>query len=119
MNYCLFLSFSLYVPNNLYLIILIVSLALSLIEMTRTIHICMYVFVIAREGVNFGINFTSCSENGNEIARGVAKCYFAVIATTSGIYPKISLLLVLSQINTIVSFVKVKISYFQTRFRNE
>ena len=54
----------------------------------------------------------SCSENGNEIARGAAECYFAVIATTSGIYPKISLLPVLSQINTIASFVKVKISDF-------
>ena len=43
------------------------------------------------------IYFTSCSENGN----------FAVIATTSGIYPKISLLPVLSQINTIAAFVKV------------
>ena len=57
-------------------------------------------------------NFTSCSENG-------ADCYFAVIATASGIYPKISLLPVLSQINTIASFVKVKISDFQTRFHNE
>ena len=34
----------------------------------------------------------------------------------SGIFPKISLLLVLSQINTIGSFVKVEISDFQTRF---
>ena len=58
----------------------------------------------AREGVKFGINFTSCSENGNEIARGAAECYFAIIATTSG---------VLSQINTIASFVKVIISDFQ------
>ena len=49
--------------------------------------------------MKFGINFTSCSENGNEIARGVAECYFAVIATTSGIYP---LLPVLSQINTML-----------------
>ena len=63
--------------------------------------------------MKFGINFTSCSENGNEIARGVAECYFAVIATKSGIYPKISLLPVLSQINTIASFVKVN---FQTRW---
>ena len=52
------------------------------------------------------INFKSCSENGKEIARGAAECYFAVIATTSGIYPKMSLLLVLSQINPIASFVK-------------
>ena len=78
-----------------------------------------FVYVIAREGVKFGINFMSCIENGNEIARGAAECYFAVIATTSGIYPKISLLPVLSQINTIAFFVKVKISYFQTRFHNE
>ena len=56
---------------------------------------------------------TSCSENGNEVARGVAECYFAVIATT---IPKISLLPVLSQINTIAFF---EISYFQTRFHNE
>ena len=47
----------------------------------------------------------SCSENGN----------FAVIATTSGICPKISFLPVLSQSNTITSFVKVKMSDFQTR----
>ena len=73
------------------------------------------VYVIAREGVKFGINFMSCSENGNEIARGAAECYFAVITITSGI----SLLQVLSQINTIASFVKVKISDFQTRFHNE
>ena len=50
-------------------------------------------------GVKFGINFTSCRENGN----------FAILAM-SGIYPKISLLLVLSQINTVASFIKVKIS---------
>ena len=47
------------------------------------------VYVVAWEGVKFGINFTSCSEDGNEIARGAAEWYFAVIATTSGIYPKI------------------------------
>ena len=69
-----------------------------------------YVYVIALEGVKSGINFTSCSENGNQIARGAAECYFAVIATTSGIYPKISLL--------IASFFKVNTSDFQTRFHN-
>ena len=69
--------------------------------------------------MKFGINFRSCSENGNEIARGAAECYFAVVATTSGIYPKISLLPVLSQINTIASIIEVKISDFQTRFHNE
>ena len=68
--------------------------------------------------VKFGINFTSGSENGTENARGAAECYFAVFATTSGIYPKISPLPVLSQINTIFSFVKVKISDIQTRFHN-
>ena len=56
--------------------------------------------------MKFGINFTNCRENGN----------FGVLATTSGIYHKISLLLVLSQINTIASFDKVKISDFQTCF---
>ena len=75
--------------------------------------------VIAREGVKFGINFTSCSEDGNVIALSAAECYFAVIANTSGIYPKISLLPVLSHFNTIASFIKVKISYFQTHFHNE
>ena len=54
----------------------------------------------------------SCSENGNEIAEGAAECYFVIIATTSGIYPKISLLPVLSQINTTASFVKVKYLVF-------
>ena len=47
-----------------------------------------FVYVIAWEGVKFGINFTSYSGNGNENARGVAECYFAVFAT-SEIYPKI------------------------------
>ena len=62
----------------------------------------------------------SCSEDSNEIiVRGVAECYFAVIVTTSEIYSKISLLPVLSQINTIASFVKVKISDFQTRCHNQ
>ena len=72
-----------------------------------------YVYVIAREGVKFGINFTSCSKNGNEIARGAAECYFAVIATRSGIYPIISLLPVLSQINTIASSLKSKYLIFK------
>ena len=59
--------------------------------------------------MKFGINFTSCCEDGSEIARGTAECNFAVLATTNGIYPKISLLLELSQIN-ISSFIRVKIS---------
>ena len=53
------------------------------------------VYVIAQEGVKFGINFTSCSENGNEITRGVAECYFAVIAKRVEFIPKFSLLPVL------------------------
>ena len=61
----------------------------------------------------------SCSENGNEITRGTAECNFAVIATSSGIYPKISLLPVLSQINSIASFVQVKISDYQTCLHDE
>ena len=71
--------------------------------------------------MKFEINFTSCSKNGNEITRGTAECNFAIMTTTRGIYPKISLLpVVLSQINTIASFVKVKISSdFQTRFHDE
>ena len=42
---------------------------------------------------------------------------FAIIATMSGIYPKISLLPV--QINNIASFIKNKTSDFQTRFHDE
>ena len=68
-----------------------------------------FVYVIVRAGVKFRINFMSCRENGN----------FAVLATMSGIYPKISLLPVLPQINAIASFIKVKISDFQTRFHDE
>ena len=62
-------------------------------------------YVIARAGVKFGINFTSCNENGN----------FAVVARTA-ILPSLLQPLVLSQINNIASFVKVKISDFQTSF---
>ena len=43
-------------------------------------------------GVKFGINFTSCSENGSEIAQGTAKYNLTILATMSGIYSKISLL---------------------------
>ena len=67
------------------------------------------IFLVTREG---GLNFTSCSENGNGIARGAAECYFAVIATTSGIYPKISLLPVIL-ILYLASFVKSKYLIFK------
>ena len=70
------------------------------------------VYVIALEGVKFGVNFMRCSENSNEIVRGATECCFAVIAATSGINPKILLLPVLSQINTIGYFFKVKRSVF-------
>ena len=52
-----------------------------------------FVYVITRVGGKFVINFTSCGENGN----------FAILATT-GIYPKISILYMLSQINAIAYF---------------
>ena len=68
----------------------------------------IYVYVIAREGVKLGINFTSCSENDNDIAQGAAMCYFAIITITSGIYPKISLLPVLSKFNSKAYFDEVK-----------
>ena len=74
---------------------------------------CNGIDVIAQVGVKFGMNFRSCSENGNEITRGAAECNSAVIATVSGIYPKISILLVISQINNLASFIKVKISVFK------
>ena len=62
----------------------------------------------------------SCSENGNEIARGTAECYFAVIAKTiEWNLSQNSLLPVLSQIYCVAAFIKVKISDFQTRFHNE
>ena len=58
--------------------------------------------------MKFGLNFMSCSENVN----------FAIIAATSGIYPKISLLPSACVI-TIICFVKIKISDFQTCFHDE
>ena len=54
------------------------------------------------------MKFMSCREKGSDIARVIAKCNFAILTTTSEIYPKISLLFELSQI--IASFIKVKIS---------
>ena len=69
--------------------------------------------------MKFGINFKSCNESGKEIVQGIAKCCFAFI----GIYPKTSLLPVLSQIDNIIdniaAFIKVKISDFQIRFDSE
>ena len=50
----------------------------------------IYVYVIARAGVIFGIYFTSCRYSGGLIARGEAECYFVTLPKTSGIYPRIS-----------------------------
>ena len=41
----------------------------------------VYVYVIARVGVKFGINFTSVRLSGNKIARGEAKCYLPLNLT--------------------------------------
>ena len=59
------------------------------------IKIYIYVYVIARAGVIFGIYFTSCRYSGSLITRGVAECYFAALPKTSGKYPRISRLPVL------------------------
>ena len=59
--------------------------------------------------MKFGINFTSCTGNGN----------FAIIATTSGIYPKKVTHAIAITINTMTSLVIVKISDFQTCFNDE
>ena len=64
-----------------------------------------------------GINFTSCNENGNEIAKGVV--LFCRHRYNEWNLSQNSILPVLSQINTIASVVKVKISDFQTRIHNE
>ena len=79
---------------------------------------CCVCICNSKGGVKFGIHFTSCRENGSEITRGAAECNFTILATTSGIYPKISLLLVLSQINTKFLLLKSKY-YLQTRFHAE
>ena len=56
----------------------------------------MHVYAIAWVVVKFGINFTICIRNGNKFAQGAAEGNFegnfAILATMSGIYPKISLL---------------------------
>ena len=41
----------------------------------------IYVYVIARVGVKFGINFTSVRLSGNKIARGEAECYLSLNLT--------------------------------------
>ena len=70
------------------------------------IHIqtgAVYVYVIARVGVKFGINFTSVRLSGNKIARGEAECYLPLNLTRVKFVPEISRLTVLLKINTIAS----------------
>ena len=55
----------------------------------------MYVYVIARVGVKFGINFTSVRLSGNKIARGEAECYLPLNLTRVKFVPEISRLTVL------------------------
>ena len=43
--------------------------------------IYIYVYVIARVGVKFGINFTSVRLSGNKIARGEAEYYLPLNLT--------------------------------------
>ena len=63
----------------------------------------IYVYVIARVGVKFGINFTSVRLSGNKIARGEAECYLPLNLTRVKFVPEISRLTVLLKINTITS----------------
>ena len=48
------------------------------------------VYVIALSGVKFGINFTSCRENGN----------FAILATTSGNFTPASAIIIASLVKS-------------------
>ena len=63
----------------------------------------VYVYVIARVGVEFGINFTSVRLSGNKIARGEAECYLPLNLTRVKVVPVISRLTLLLKINTIAS----------------
>ena len=72
----------------------------------RATKVCLtylYVYVIARVGVKFGINFTSVKLSGNKIARGEAECYLPLNLTRVKFVPEISRLTVLLKINTIAS----------------
>ena len=76
---------------------------LSRSSMENAIRIYIYVYVIARVGVKFGINFTSVRLSGNKIARGEAECYLPLNLTRVKFVPEISRLTVLLKINTIAS----------------
>ena len=62
----------------------------------------IYVYVIARVGVKFGINFTS-RLSGNKFARGKAESYLPLNLTQVKFVLEISRLTVLLKINTIAS----------------
>ena len=53
----------------------------------------IYVYVIARVGVKFGINFTSVRLSGNKIARGEAECYLPLNLTRVKFIPVLVLCL--------------------------
>ena len=78
------------------------GLALSVIVLYEHMT-SKYVYVIARVGVKFGINFTSVRLSGNKIARGEAECYLPLNLTRVKFVPEISRLTVLLKINTIAS----------------
>ena len=61
------------------------------------------VYVIARVGVKYGINFTSVRLSGNKIARGEAECYLPLNLTRVKFVLEILRLTVLLKINTIAS----------------
>ena len=63
----------------------------------------VYVYVIARVGVKFGINFTSVRLIGNKIARGEAEYYLPLNLTRVKVVLEISRLTLLLKINTIAS----------------
>ena len=67
----------------------------------------VYVHVIARVGVKFGINFTSVRLSGNKITRGEAECYLSLNLTRVKFVLEISRLTVLLKINTIASLLLI------------
>ena len=77
--------------------------ALQLTGKLTSLYNSVYVYVIARVGVKFGINFTTVRLSGNKIARGEAECYLPLNLTRVKFVPEISRLTVLLKINTIAS----------------
>ena len=62
-----------------------------------------YVYVIARVGVKFGINFKSVRLSGNKIVLGEAECYLPLNITRVKFVTEFSRLTMLLKINTIAS----------------